>query len=258
MANIPGAVTDPSRVRGDNITLTSGGDTIGGYLARPSAAGQHPGIVVIHEAFGLVEHIRDIARRFANIGYDALAPDLYSRKGPPADPNDFATVFPVMFGKADAEAVQDLEAAAQHLRALPGATGKVGAIGFCSGGRQTLLFACSSNRVDAAVDCWGGFVDRATADATTTPARPTPVLDMLGRLGCPLFAVFGEEDQNPSVGVSEELGRRARAAGKEATIKVYKNAGHAFLADYRPSYREGPATELWTDAVAFFDRHLKG
>ena len=116
MANIPGAVTDPSRVRGENIELKSGGDTIKGYLARPSQSGRYPGIVVIHEAFGLVEHIRDIARRFANIGYNAIAPDLYSRKGGPSDPNDINTVFPVMFGKSDAEAVQDLEAAADHLR----------------------------------------------------------------------------------------------------------------------------------------------
>src|SRR5262249_53411136 len=134
MANIPGAVTDPSRVRGEEIELKSGGDTIKGYLARPSQPGRNPGIVVIHEAFGLVEHIRDIARRFANIGYNAIAPDLYSRKGGPSDPNDINTVFPVMFGLPDAQAVRDLEASAAHLRGLSGATGKIGAIGFCSGG----------------------------------------------------------------------------------------------------------------------------
>jgi carboxymethylenebutenolidase len=249
-------VTDLSRVRGENIEFDSGGDTITGYLARPSEPGRSPGIVIIHEAFGLVEHIRDVARRFANIGYNALAPDLYARKGSP-DPNDMSSVFPVMFGKPDAEAVQDLEAAAAHLRGLSGASGKIGAIGFCSGGRQTLLFACSSSKVDAAVDCWGGFIHRATPDAETTPARPTPILDLVGRLGCPLFAVFGEEDQNPSVAQAEELRKRAQAAGKDVTIKIYKNAGHAFLADYRPSYREGPAAELWADVVACFDKQLK-
>ena len=257
MANIPGAVTDPSRVRAENIEFKSGGDTIKGYLAQPSQPGRSPGIIVIHEAFGLVEHIRDIARRFANIGYYAIAPDLYSRKGGPSDPNDINTVFPVMFGKSDAEAVQDLEAAADHLRALPSAAGKIGVIGFCSGGRQTLLFACSSTKVDAAIDCWGGFIDRATPNAETTPERPTPILNMIDRLHCSLFGVFGEEDQNPIVAVSEELRSRAQRAGKDVTIKVYKNAGHAFLADYRPSYREAPATELWKDGVAFFDKHLK-
>ena len=258
MANIPGAVTDPSRVRGENTEFKSGSDTIKGYLARPSQPGRNPGIVVIHEAFGLVEHIRDIARRFANIGYNALALDLYSRKGGPSDPNDINTVFPVMFGKSDAETVQDLDAAAAHLRGLSGANAKIGAIGFCSGGRQTLLFACSSDKVDAAVDCWGGFTDRATPDAETTPARPTPIITMVDRLHCPLFAVFGEEDQNPPMALAEELRSRAQRAGKEVTTKVYKNAGHAFLADYRPSYREQPAFELWSDAVAFLDKHLKG
>jgi carboxymethylenebutenolidase len=256
MANIPGAVTDPSRVRGENIEFKSGGDTIRGYLARPSQPARYPGIVVIHEAFGLVEHIRDIARRFANIGYNALAPDLYTRSGSP-NPDDMNSVFPVMFGLPDAQAVRDLEAAADHLRGLPGATGKVGAIGFCSGGRQTLLFACSSNKIDAAIDCWGGFIHRATPDAETTAARPAPVLNLVDRLSCPLFAVFGEEDQNPTVAQAEELRSRAQRAGKDVTIKVYQNAGHAFLADYRPSYREGPAHELWRDAVAFFDKHLK-
>jgi carboxymethylenebutenolidase len=258
MPNIPGAVTDPSRVRGEAIELKSGSDTIRGYLARPSEPSRNPGIVVIHEAFGLVEHIRDIARRFANIGYNAIAPDLYSRKGGPSNPDDIATVFPVMFGKPDAESVQDLEAAAAYLQDLSGATAKVGAIGFCSGGRQTLLFACSSDKVDAAVDCWGGFIHRATPDAETTPSRPKPILDMIGQLHCPLFAVFGEEDQNPTVAQSEELRTRAQRAGKDVTIKIYKGAGHAFLADYRPSYREAPAAELWTDAVAFFDKNLKG
>jgi carboxymethylenebutenolidase len=257
MANIPGAVADPSRVRGEAIEFKSGSDTIKGYLAQPSQSGRYPGIIVIHEAFGLVEHIRDLARRFANIGYNALAPDLYTRKGGPSDPNDINTVFPVMFGKSDAEAVRDLEAAADHLRGLPGATGKVGVIGFCSGGRQTLLFACSSSKADAAVDCWGGFIHRATPDAETTAERPAPILNLVDRLHCPLFAVFGEEDQNPTVAQSEELKSRAQRAGKNVTTKVYKNAGHAFLADYRPSYREEPATELWGDAVAFFDRHLK-
>jgi carboxymethylenebutenolidase len=80
---------------------------------------------------------------------------------------------------------------------------------------------------------------------------------MVDRLHCPLFAAFGAEDENPSVALSEELKGRGQRAGKDVTVKIYRNAGHAFLADYRPSYREGPAHELWSDAVAFFDRHLK-
>jgi carboxymethylenebutenolidase len=257
MANVPGLVTDPSKIKGGIVHVQSGGAKIPAYLATPNEDGNYPGIVVIHEAFGLADHICDLARRFANIGYNAIAPDLYWKNGAPTDASDINTVFPVMFGLSDKQAVGDLEASADYLRGLKGATGKVGAIGFCSGGRHTLLFACSSSKVDAAVDCWGGFIHRATPDVETTPSRPTPILDLVGDLHCPLFGVFGEEDQNPSVALSEELAKRAKAAGKDVTVKIYKNAGHAFLADYRPSYREGPATELWSDAVAFFDKHLK-
>jgi carboxymethylenebutenolidase len=80
---------------------------------------------------------------------------------------------------------------------------------------------------------------------------------MVGQLHCPLFGVFGEEDQNPPVSLEPELKKRAQAAGKDVTTKIYKSAGHAFLADYRPSYREGPANELWNDVQAFFGKHLK-
>ena len=139
MANPPGVVTDPSRIKGGVVSLQSGGDKIAAYVATPNQPGNYPGIVVIQEAFGLVDHICDLARRFANIGYNACAPALYWRRGGPTNPDDINTVFPVMFGLPDSEAVQDLEAAADYLRALPGATGKIGAIGFCSGGRHTLL-----------------------------------------------------------------------------------------------------------------------
>jgi carboxymethylenebutenolidase len=257
MANVPGVVTDPSRIKGGVIALQSGGTQIAAYVARPAEAGNYPGIVVIQEAFGLVDHICDLARRFANIGYNAVAPALYWRRGAPKDPDVMEQVFPVMFGLPDNEALQDLEAAADYLRAMPGATGKIGAIGFCSGGRHTLLFACSSSKVNAAIDCWGGFINRATPDAETTAARPKPPLDMVGQLHCPLFGVFGAEDQNPPVALEAELKKRGQAAGKDVTTKIYQGAGHAFLADYRPSYREGPAKELWGDVQSFFGKHLK-
>jgi carboxymethylenebutenolidase len=255
MANVPGLVTDPSKIKGGFAHVPSGGTKFPAYLAQPNTPGNYPGIVVIMEAFGLADHICDLARRFANIGYNAIAPDLYWRDGNPTDPGDFATVAPVMFGLKDSQAVGDLEASADYLRGLPGATGKIGAIGFCSGGRHTLLFACSSAKVDAAVDCWGGFIHRATPDAETTPSRPMPVLDLMPNLHCPLFGVFGVEDQNPAVALEAEM--KKRSAGKDVTTKVYQDAGHAFLADYRPSYREPAAHELWKDTTAFFGKHLK-
>src|ERR1700733_3110493 len=128
MASVPGLVTDPGKIKGGLAHVPVGGSKIPAYLAQPNAPGNYPGIVVIMEAFGLADHICDLARRFANIGYNAICPDLYWRHGAPKDPSDMQSVFPVMFGLKDTEAVADLEASADYLRALPGATGKVGAI----------------------------------------------------------------------------------------------------------------------------------
>lgn len=251
--SIPGSVQDPSAVEAREIDFESAGGTmISGYLAWPARGKPSAGIIVIHEAFGLNDHIRDIARRFANIGYLALAPDLYSRAGL-VDPKDMEEVTRAMFGLPDAQAVADLGGALAFLRSQPGIT-RAACIGFCSGGRQSLLFAFSGAPLDAAVACWGGYIRRATPDALTTPQRPTPVVDLSDGLRAPLYAAFGAEDQNPSPEDSAELARRL--AGKQVTVRTYEGAGHAFFADYRPNYREKPAHILWQDVTAFFHENL--
>lgn len=248
---VPGAVSDTATIDTSEIRIGQ----IDAYLARAVGPGPRPGVVVIHEAFGMVPHITDLARRFAAAGYNAIAPNLYTRTGSP-DPTDFPAVFEAMFGKSDAESVADLDTAAAHLRSLDNANGKVGVIGFCSGGRQTLLYACSSSAPDAAIDCWGGFVDRATQDDETTPNRPTAVRDLAANASCPIFLAGGATDANPSPETLRDLESRLRKAGKDVTLKVWDGVGHAFLADYRPSYSEPEAHELWADIVAFFGKHL--
>jgi carboxymethylenebutenolidase len=101
-----------------------------------------------------------------------------------------------------------------------------------------------------------GVITRATPDAVTTPERPTPVIDLAAQLHCPLYIVCGEEDQNPSPADATELSRRLKEAGKNSQLEIFKNAGHAFLADYRPSYREAAAFDLWPKLVSFFKAHL--
>lgn len=254
--DVPGAVTDPSRVVGQDVQIRSGSATIPAYLARPAQPHNSPGLVVIQEAFGLVEHIRDLCRRFADLGYTAIAPDLYARAGAP-DPSNMQSVMQTMFALPDQQAVADLTAAAHHVRGLPNVNGRVGSIGFCSGGRHSLLFACSDAELNAAVDCWGGFITRATQDQETTPARPRKPIDLLDQLRCPLLAVFGAEDQNPSLADAEALRARLQNSAQPHEIKVYQNAGHAFLADYRPTYRKEAAFALWSDLQTFFGEYLK-
>ena len=254
---LAGEVKNPETLETKDITFPSEGFQMKGYLARPKAAGAHPAVIVLHEAFGLVEHERDVARRFANAGFITVAPDIYSRVGALKNTSDMNEVLAKMFGLKDSQLVRDFEAAATFLRAQPGSNGKVGCVGFCVGGRWTLLFACSSDKVNAAIDCWGGFITRATPNALTTPERPTPVIDLAAQAHCPIYIVCGEEDQNPSPADAEELRNRLVKAGKPFQFDVFKNAGHAFFADYRPSYREKAAFELWPKMVAFFQSNLK-
>jgi carboxymethylenebutenolidase len=255
---VPGAVSDPTRISAEQLTFAGAeGTQVNGYLARPADAASHPGMIVIHEAMGLNEHILDVCNRFANIGYVTLGVDLYTREGGPPPAGDGQAMMARLFSMSDATVLGDLEGAAGHLRSLDSVTGRVGCIGFCMGGRYTLLFACASDRLNAAVDCWGGFIDRATPDAGSTPPRPTPPLEMAGKLTCPLLAAVGAEDQNPSPALGAQLREQAGASGQEVKVDVYDGAGHAFFADYRPTYRPEPAAKLWGEIVPFLHKQLQ-
>ena len=110
--------------------------------------------------------------------------------------------------------------------------------------------------MNAAVDCWGGFIDRAAPEERSTPARPTPPLELADKLKCPLLAAVGAEDQNPSPELGAQLLERASASGQEVKVDIYEDAGHAFFADYRPNYRPAAAAKLWDEIVPFLARHL--
>jgi carboxymethylenebutenolidase len=255
---VPGAVRDPSRVRAEDLTFPGAdGTQVNGYLARPADEGSHAAMIVIHEAGGLNDHIRDVGNRFANIGYVALAVDLYTREGGPPPMDDVQAMMKRLFSIPDARVLGDLEGAADFLRGRDDVTGRVGCIGFCMGGRYALLFACSSDRPNAAVDCWGGFIDKATPDERSTPERPVPPLELADKLKCPLLAAIGAEDQNPSPEMGAQLLERARRSGNEVKVDVYEGAGHAFFADYRPTYRPEAAAKLWQEIVPFCKRHLQ-
>ncbi len=254
---VPGAVTDTAALAAEELTFPgAGGEAINAYLVRPAAPGALPGMIVIHEAGGLGEHIRDVCDRIAQLGYVTIGVDMYTRDGGPPPPGDMDALMARLFSMSDANALGDLEGAADLLRAREDATGRVGCIGFCMGGRYTLLFACASDRLDAAVDCWGGFIDRATPDERSTPLRPTPPLEIAERLRCPLLAAVGAQDTNPSPEIAAQLRERAAASGQPAQVDVYEDAGHAFFADHRPSYRPEPAALLWSRVVPFLRRHL--
>jgi carboxymethylenebutenolidase len=203
------------------------------------------------EAFGLNDHIKDVARRFAEAGYLAIAPDMYTREGSP-DESNMDSVIQTMFSVPDAQAIADLDGAAACLRSQSDSNGKVGAIGFCSGGRYTLMFGCKGANVNACVDSAGGFI----IQDEHTEQRPVSPIDMIPTLQCPLLALFGEEDANPSPEHAARLQEELDKHGKTYELVMYRNAGHAFFADYRPSYRAAPAQDMWHRTLQFYGQHL--
>jgi carboxymethylenebutenolidase len=158
-----------------------------------------------------------------------------------------------MFSVPDTQAVADLEGALAYLKRRPDSNGKVGAIGFCSGGRYTLILACQSTNLDAAVDSAGGFI----IQDQQTPQRPVSPIDMIPTLSCPLLALFGEEDPNPSPAHAARLQAELETHGKIYELRMYRHAGHAFFADYRPSYRAAAAQDMWHRVLVFYEHYLQ-
>ena len=230
-----------------------GGDRIAGYLARPLGAGPYPGVIVLHEVFGLVTHVKEIARKMAAHGYVAVAPDLHHREGP-GDPEDVAAIVREAGGNPDARTVGDVAGGAALIRSLPYSNGKVGIIGYCSGGRQTYLAACSLPSLDAAVSCYGGRIVAGPGDLNER--QPTAPIDMTADLACPLLGLFGVEDASPSPEQVSVMERELKRHGKTYELHTYQDAGHAFFADYRPSYRQHAAVDGWERVFAWFDKHL--
>lgn len=231
------------------------GDAVEAYLARPDGAGPRGGVVVIHHMPGYDRATKEIVRRFAEIGYDAICPNLHHREAPGAAPDDAAAASRAVGGVPDDRLAGDVGAAAEYLRALPTSNGKVGTIGFCSGGRQSLLAACNLD-VDAAVDCYGAFVTEAPPE--NFPLSVTNLVDQIQNLRCPLLGLFGNEDQHPSPVAVDELEALLTQYGKTYEFHRYDDAGHAFFSVDRPSYRVAAANDGWEHIAAFYGTNLAG
>ncbi|MCZ4096831.1 MULTISPECIES: dienelactone hydrolase family protein [Streptomyces] len=238
----------------ETIRITGhGGDEMEAYLARPHGQEQRGGVVVIHHMPGYDRGTKEIVRRFAELGYDAICPNLYFREAPGAAPDDAAAVGRANGGVPDARLIGDVAATAAHLRALPTSNGKVGVIGYCSGGRQSVLAACNLD-LDAAVDCYGAFVT-GTVPAEF-PLRITNLVDQLPRLRAPLLGLFGAEDKYPTPEQVAELGQILTANGKDFEFHSYEGAGHAFFSTDRPAYNVAAANDGWERITAFYADHL--
>jgi carboxymethylenebutenolidase len=245
-------VSSSDAIRAETITITGlGGDEIEAYQAIPLAGGPRGGVVVIHHMPGYDRETKEFVRRFAAEGYNAVCPNLYHREAPGADPDDAAATARAAGGVPDERLVGDVAGAAEYLRGLNGANGKVGVIGHCSGGRQAFLAACSL-RLDAAVDCYGAFIVEDPPEGI--PPAMKPILQLAPELSCPLLGLFGKEDRFPSPDAVARLDDELTSLGKEHEFHSYDGAGHSFFSVDRPAYRPEAAVDGWRRILAFFGR----
>jgi carboxymethylenebutenolidase len=242
--------TDTAGLTAGTVDLTVGGQTVPVYRAAPAGKSNLPVILVVSEIFGVHEHIADVARRFAKLGYLALAPDLFVRQGDPSKVADIATLMKDIVSKApDAQVMGDLDACVAWAAKNGGNVDKLGITGFCWGGRVTWMYAAHNPKVKAGVAWYGRLVGEATANAPTHPVDIAPSLTV------PVLGLYGGKDTGIPLDTVEKM-RAALAKGKSGSeIVVYPDAGHAFHADYRPSYVEKDAKDGFARALAWFKDH---
>jgi carboxymethylenebutenolidase len=241
-------------LRATTVRLTgANGDEIEAYLARPDGDERRGGVVVIHHAPGWDRATKEITRRFAELGYDAICPNLYVREAPGATSDDAAAVVRAQGGVPDGRLVGDVAGSAAYLRDLPTSNGRVGVIGYCSGGRQSVLAACNVD-LDAAVDCYGAFV---VGNPPPEYNRPS-LVNQLPNLRAPLLGLFGDDDKYPTPDEVAELSQILDAHGKAHEFHSYPDTGHAFFSVDRASYRVAAANDGWARIAAFYGTHLEG
>lgn len=242
------------RLEAATITLTGAdGDEIEAYAAHPLGGPPSGGVVVIHHMPGYDPATKEITRRFAAWGWSAVCPNLHHRDAPGADFDDAAAASRANGGVPDDRLIGDVRGGLEYLRAHPTSNGRAATIGFCSGGRQSLLAACTLP-LEAAISCYGAFVLQAPAEGSGLVVPP--IEPLLGDLACPLLGLYGNDDKNPTPTEVDRLDRILTDLGKPHEFHRFDGAGHAFFAVDRPAYRPGAATEGWQLVHDFLTRHL--
>ena len=243
------------------VRFPSGGDEIAGALYAPDAAAAaatlarpRPGVLIIHDVWGLYDQYHAVAKRLAAAGFVALALDLYARGDKPGSPADMPGVMRFLHQLPDRRVLADVQAALDFLRARPEVAGrKLGLTGFCMGGKYAFLAAARCRGISAVV-AWYGLLHADAIDAE----NPEHALDAIGDLACPLLAFFGADDVLIPLRDVEALRALAQARGLPVETVVYTGAGHAFANDSRPeAYRADAASDAWRRALAFFARELE-
>lgn len=243
--------TDTAGIIAGETTVPSQGEQLPAYFAKP--AGQNepfPIVLVVQEIFGVHHYIQDLCRRLAKQGYMAIAPELYFRQGDPHQYHDVQQIVAELVSKVpDAQVLSDLDHSANWAIKNGGDASKLAITGFCWGGRISWLYAAHNPQLKAAVAWYGKFT------ASKTINNPQHPIDIATELNAPVLGLYGAQDGSIPLEQIDKMRQALRAANASAEIVVYPDAGHAFHADYRPSYHAESAQDGWQRMLAWFKKY---
>ncbi len=246
--------TDATGLTAGEVKIPVADGTIPAYRAAPAGATNAPTILVVQEIFGVHEHIKDVCRRFAKLGYLAIAPELYARQGDASGYTDNAKLFADIVNKVpDAQVMSDLDACVKWASTNGGNATRLGITGFCWGGRITWLYDAHNPNVKAGVAWYGRLV------GDKDPLRPLHPVDIADKLHAPVLGLYGAADAGIPVTTVDTMKaalEKGPAAARASTFVVYPDTPHAFHADYRPSYREKEAKDGWNRTVEWFKKYV--
>jgi len=248
--------TDESGLEAGEIVIPTAAGDIPGYRALPAKPkGKLPVILVVHEIFGVHEHIKDVCRRLAKEGFYAIAPELFARRGDVSKLTDFKEIFSKVVSKVpDAQVLSDLDAAVAFAKKDPRAdTSKLSVTGFCWGGRIVWLYAAKQPALKAAVAWYGKIA------SDKDELHPRAAADVVSELKAPVLGLYGGKDTGIPLSTVEAqtqaLAASSNRAANASRIHVYADAGHAFFADYRPSYHAPSAQDGWQRLLDWLKSH---
>ena len=242
--------TDTKSLVAGEVKIPVEDGEIPAYRAMPATGKNFPVVLVVQEIFGVHEHIQDICRRFAKLGYLAIAPEMFARQGDVSQLSNIQEIRKVVSKVPDAQVMSDLDATvAWAASSAKGNINKLGITGFCWGGRIVWLYAAHNPKVKAGVAWYGRLVGE------NTPLTPKHPVDIAAGLKVPILGLYGGNDDGIPVETVEQMRKALKAGGNTSEIVLYPDTPHAFFADYRPSYRKEQAEDGWKRLQAWFKQH---
>ena len=240
--------TDTEGLEAGEVKIPTADGTIPAYRAQPVGAGPFPVVLVVQEIFGVHEHIKDVTRRFAKLGYLAIAPELYARQGDVSKVEKIQDIIGKVVSKVpDAQVLSDLDATVAFAKASgKGDVGRLGITGFCWGGRIVWLYAAHNPALKAGVAWYGRVVGKPD------DLHPKNAIDVVDAIKAPVLGLYGGADEGIPVESLDRLRTGLKDAHKTAEIVVYPDTPHGFHADYRPTYRKEQAEDGWKRLLAWF------